>query len=169
MKSQQQMNSRRFSIVIIFPIILFCFFAFTGISVVMYGARVYETTIHKSTLDYSARTAIAYMTEKIRQNDTYGSVQLGSFEDCQALVLIPRESVDDASIRTYIYFYENNLCELTTTDPASVHPSAGTPILPLKSVSISFLSDHLLHFKCVDNWGNDAETCIALLSQEVKS
>nr|WP_051527049.1 DUF4860 domain-containing protein [[Eubacterium] cellulosolvens] len=169
MKSHLQMNPGRFSIVTVFPIILFCFFAFTGISVVMYGARVYETTIHKSTLDYSARTAIAYMTEKIRQNDTCGSVELGNFENCKALVLTPREALDDTSVRTYIYFYEDNLCELTTTDPSSVHPAAGTHILPLKDVSLDFLSDDLLHFKCVDNWGNEAETCIALLSQEVDS
>jgi hypothetical protein len=117
-------------------------------------------------MDYSTRTAIAYLTEKIRQNDTRGTIRLGDFRGHEALILSPEETVAGNPVQTFIYHYADHLCELTTSDPSSVQLEAGTPILPLKKFHLSLSSGGLLHFRYTDDLGDTDDAYIAIITQE---
>lgn len=72
---------------VLFILTLFLVFALSSISVVGIGIQVYRTIVTDMDSNYNSRTAIAYVTEKLREADTSGSVRLGSIDDCDALIL----------------------------------------------------------------------------------
>ena len=68
-------------------IALFAFFMACAILVILFGARVYKSTVEKSNANYSSRTLLSYVTEKIHQNDRAGGVSVGEFDGMPALIL----------------------------------------------------------------------------------
>lgn len=68
-------------------IALFAFFMACAILVILFGARVYKSTVEKSNANYSSRTLLSYVTEKIHQNDRAGGVSVGEFDGIPALIL----------------------------------------------------------------------------------
>lgn len=98
------------------------------------GAAVYKNSAAKLDENYTSRTAVAYVSEKLRQHDTAGAVSFTEVDGCNALALL--EDVDGESFVTYIYFYDGALRELFMR--ASSQPSAalGTAIVELADFSI---------------------------------
>lgn len=144
-------NQPNSSIHIILPIILFCIFAVCAILVVLFGARVYSSMIQKSDLNYTARTSLSYIREKVRQNENTGSIAVRSIGGNDCLVL--KEHAGGTLYCTYIYVYDGNLCELYTKARSKVHADAGTAVIPLRKMNIKKINDHLLSIKCTDNSG----------------
>ncbi len=68
-------------------IALFAFFMACAILVILFGARVYKSTVEKSNANYSSRTLLSYVMEKIHQNDRAGGVSVGEFDGIPALIL----------------------------------------------------------------------------------
>ncbi|MGI6110665.1 MAG: DUF4860 domain-containing protein [Bilifractor sp.] len=68
-------------------IALFALFMACAILVILFGARVYKSTVEKSNANYSSRTLLSYVTEKIHQNDRAGGVSVGEFDGMPALIL----------------------------------------------------------------------------------
>ena len=120
---------RKHSIIdLFFTLTLFCVFAVSALIVVVIGANVYRSTV-------------AYVTEKVRENDRAGSVQLGILpcdSSVPALSLI--RYGEPQSIRTYIYFYDGALRELATTDAYAVNldPSTGQVVAELENELFRF-------------------------------
>ena len=56
----------------VFILALFCVFSASAFLAVVIGASVYQTTTENMDANYRNRTASAYITEKIRHNDTAG-------------------------------------------------------------------------------------------------
>jgi len=148
---------------IIFIIVLFAFFAAGAILVILFGARVYKSTVEKSTANYSSRTLLSYVTEKIHQNDRAGSVSVDEFDGILALVL--KDADADTPYTTYIYFYDGNVRELTAVDGAEVQPDAGTAVLEAEEFVPEDLGNGLFRFTCTDAQGEKSETCVSVRSE----
>ena len=94
----------------IFPISLFFIFALCALTVLLFAARIYRSTTENSSLNYSARSGLSYISEKIHQNDADGNILVG--ELCGETALIMEQTYKDSVYYTYIYSYEGALREL---------------------------------------------------------
>jgi hypothetical protein len=126
----------------IFVLALFTIFAATAFLVILIGARQYQVTADNMDYNYQVRTASSYLEEKIRQNDAYGQISIGSLSGTPALVLSSTEGENTYS--TYIYCYEGNLRELFIMEGAAVGPEAGQKIMELKDFDAEYVSANLL-------------------------
>ena len=95
---------------LLFSLGLLCLFTISALTVLLIGAHVYKQTALDMKTNYTTRTALTYVAEKIRQHDSADSISLGTIEDVPALELA--ESIDGISYITYIYEDENALKEL---------------------------------------------------------
>lgn len=150
------MQRKHSMIDLFFTLTLFCVFAVSALIVVVIGANVYRSTVAGMSENYSTRTAVAYVTEKVRENDRAGSVQLGILpcdSSVPALSLI--RYGEPQSIRTYIYFYDSALRELATTDAYAVNldPSTGQVVAELENASFEQLENELFRFTAVGENG----------------
>ena len=136
----------------LFPVALFFVFAVSAMTVILLATGIYRSTTEHSSLNYTARTSLAYICEKIHQNDAGGDVALGTFDGCDALVL--RQPRGEDTYQTYIYVYENELKELFIKDGVEAPAKTGKTILAVDDFSMEAVRDGLFRFTCTDADGN---------------
>ena len=131
--------ARKHSTDILFVLVLFLVFTSSALAVILLGARVYQSTSSRMESNYNVRTALAYVSEKIRQNDESGAVSLCELDGIPALTLSQR--MEDTSYITYLYFQDGALKELLTEASREVSSEQGTAIISLKSFSVRETDD----------------------------
>ena len=144
----------------LFPVVLFFVFTLSALTVILLAAGIYQSTTEKSTLNDSARTSLSYITEKVHQNDVEDSVRIGSFDNCESLII--KTVHEDQEYCTYIYVYQNELKELFLKNGASAKAADGKTILKVKNFSINELSDKLLQLQCTDMRGQHASIVVGI-------
>ena len=80
-------NENRHTIDFLFVIALLFLFAFMAIMLIALGASVYQRNVSLMEKNYETRTSYAYVTEKIRQADATGNLQIGTINQLPALLL----------------------------------------------------------------------------------
>ena len=147
----------------LFPVALFFVFALSALTVILLAARIYQSTTESSSLNYTARTSLSYINEKIHQNDCDGAVYLDEFDGCQALVM--EQAHNNERYYTYIYIYGQELKELFIKEGVDVTASAGRTIMEIQDFSMEEISENLLKFSCVDNTNTKASTIVSIKSK----
>lgn len=133
---------------ILFVLALFGVFAVSALVLVTIGAGVYQNTVQDMGSNFDSRTAMAYLTEKIRQNDGADSVSIGTLENTDALLL--SQDIDGETYITYLYYHDGTLRELFIKEGADLvgNPlSAGQEVMPLTSLKLEKVSDSLYSFE----------------------
>lgn len=153
---------RRHMIDFIFPIALFFVFALSALTLVLFAARIYRSTTENSSLQYTSRTGLSYISEKIHQNDG-GAITLGSFDGCDALVM--EQVFGEETYFTYIYAYQQNLKELFVKEGVVASPADGKTILEIQDFSIRQLSENLFQFDCTDAKNQSGSTIVGVRSR----
>ena len=69
-----QKQEKHFIVDILFVLALFGVFAVSALALVTIGADVYQHTVEDMGVNYESRTAVSYIMEKVRQNDTADSI-----------------------------------------------------------------------------------------------
>lgn len=141
-------TKRKHMIDIIFPIALFVVFALSALTVLLLAARIYRFTTENSALNYTARTGLSYISEKIHQNDVGGQVAIGELNGQEALVML--QEYDGTKYYTYIYVYDNELRELFIKEDAKTELNAGTSIMEIRDFSMEQQKEGLFRFTCTD-------------------
>lgn len=141
MKLQTQ---KRHVIDFIFPMALFFVFAVSALIVVLLATRIYKSTTEESQEHYTSRTALSYISEKVRQNDASGSVSIGELDGTSCLMLT--SNINDTTYTTYIYEHDGALKELSVKEGTPPSPSAGEFILKTDSFQAEALSHNLFRF-----------------------
>lgn len=156
-------HQKTFIVDILFVLALFILFTASALMVVCIGTEVYRQTTEDMTKNYDMRTSIAYITEKIRQNDCLISSDDGSVSSNiavtslygeQALVLT--QKIGDEYYDTYLYLYDGHLKELLIKSGNNLGEhtlSAGQDILQLSDFRINQASHNLfsIEFTTPDN------------------
>lgn len=139
---------------LIFPIALFFVFAVSSFSVLILAADIYASTTDRLSTNDENRTALSYISEKIRQNDSNGAIDMVSVDgtDCLALSAV----YNGTPCTTYIYVYDGCLKELFINDGIPVSLKDGRDIMQIASLSIDRLEDHLYLFTAVDSTGTES-------------
>lgn len=158
----QFQTKRKHMIDFLFPVALFFVFALSALTVILIAARIYQSTTENSSLNYTSRTSLSYISEKVHQNDLNGAVTLGSFDGCDALII--KQSVGEDIYYTYIYADNNELKELFIKDGAFANATSGHKILDIQDFSIEQISDNLLKFSCTDRNNQTASSIIGIRS-----
>lgn len=143
-------QEKRFIVDILFVLTLFGVFAVSALVLVTIGADVYQHTVQDMNRNYETRTAISYLTEKVRQNDIYSedgdsNVSLTTLDNTPALMLT--QNIDDAEYCTYLYLHEGHLKELFMQKGYSLGGStldAGVSIMELDSLQLEQVAPSLL-------------------------
>lgn len=143
-------QEKRFIVDILFVLALFGVFAVSALTLVTIGAEVYRHTVQDMDSNYETRTAAAYITEKVRQNDVYAeeggsNACLTTLNDVPALMLT--RTLDDGAYCTYLYFHDGFLKELYIQKGFSYGGDtldAGTEIIELSALDIKQFSLNLL-------------------------
>ena len=155
-------TKQRHTIDFLFPVALFFVFALSALTVLLLATKIYQSTTENSSLNYTSRTSLSYISEKIHQNDLCGSVSLGTFDGCDALVL--KQETSDAVYCTCIYSYHNELKEIFFKDGAQTTAAAGQTILKVQDFSMEQIADDLFSFQCTDESGQTARTLVSIRS-----
>ncbi len=147
---------------LLFSLGLLCLFTISALTVLLIGAHVYKQTALDMKTNYTTRTALTYVAEKVRQHDSTDSIRLGTIEDVPALELT--ESIDGVSYITYIYEDENALKELFVQESQQVTKSQGETILAVQNFSMEQAGENLLRFTVTDEEHTSASLLIHIRS-----
>lgn len=161
-------QERHFVVDILFVLALFGVFAVSALVLVTIGANVYQHTVSAMNTNYDSRTAIAYITEKIRQSDCVLSdgtpaVSIGTLEQTPALILT--DELDGEYYCTYLYLHDGWLRELYMRQGAYLGDNmedAGKNILELESLSYEQAAPNLLRVTMCMPDGNTKALALSL-------
>lgn len=106
-------------------------FALCVLLVLLTGADSYRKLVDKGEASYDRRTALQYLTTRVRQAET---VETGTLEGCEALIL--GETIDGETYTTWVYCYDGWLRELYAVPGAKLPPKAGEAILEAESFGL---------------------------------
>lgn len=143
-------TQKRHVIDFIFPVALFFVFAVSSLIVVLLATRIYKSTTEDSQEQYTSRTALSYISEKVRQNDEAGNVSIGELDGADCLMLKSQGS----DYTTYIYEHDGALKELSVKEGVKPSPLAGELILEVENFQAESLSDSLFRFTIATEQNN---------------
>ncbi len=148
----------------LFILALFGAFAITALFVVLFGARIYKSTVSNMNTNYEKRTAMSYVTEKIRSHDYSGGAEVNDTSD-ENSVLKLYQNVGDKRFVTYLFVNDGYLKEFTADESYDFDYRTGTPILAINDFSVKKESGSLYHFDITDTNGEKTEFFVTMYSQ----
>ena len=119
----------------LFPTLLFFVFLLCTIFTILIGSRVYENIRERDNASFHTDTALAYMTNKVRQGDMADAVSIREDNGCQVLVLT--SDYDGILFETWIYQMDGALWELFTQKDSGVNIDSGQMIMDCEPVSFA--------------------------------
>lgn len=146
-------QEKRFVVDILFVLALFGLFTISALMLVTIGSEVYRHTMDDMSTNYETRTSVAYITEKIRQNDYItdssdgesGNISISTLDGEPALVL--SQSINNETYCTYLYLHDGYLKELFMKSGSFLGDNtlaAGQNIMELSAFTMEQISDNLL-------------------------
>ena len=125
-------------------LILFLVFALSSVSVLMYGTKVYKSVTEKTDENYSLRTGLIYLSNKIKAADK-SSIYMDTYQKVDMLV-IPEE-IEGQMYETRIYCYNGQLREIFTDVENDIPLDGGLYITDMKNLTISEKNKGLLEIE----------------------
>ena len=136
---------KKINISIIAPLLILLIFSICILFVLLFGTKLYKTTLNRDRNQFEIRTVNQYIQTRIRQGDGDGMMFIGDFdtlteaETGNTLFLV--EVINGIKYYTRIYCYEGYLYELFSAADIKFEKEDGEKILPLKDIE----------FKTADN------------------
>lgn len=143
-------QERRFIVDILFVLALFGLFTVSALILVTVGAETYQNTVENMDRNYETRTSVAYLTEKLRQNDSMDSISLSALSGEPALMMT--QEINGKNYSTWLYFYDGYLKELLMLQDGNLGTDtldAGQNIMKLSGLTLTEMSDHLFSMELV--------------------
>lgn len=150
-------NPKQHSIDFVFPLSVLFVFAVSALLVLLLCANIYARQTSAAEDNYEQYTPLAYISEKLRQNDSSGGFSVTRIDGTACISIDSSSSGMDYI--TYLYVMDGWLKELYVRDGASVPLSAGQNIIEAKSLSVTELKDHLYKISVTDTSGHE-NSCI---------
>lgn len=150
-------QEKHFIVDILFVLALFGVFTVSALMLVTVGSEVYRHTMEDMGNNYETRTSVAYITEKIRQNDTSiaegfsaasNHISISTLSGEPALMLT--QSINGETYCTYLYLHDGYLRELFTKSESYLGDdtlAAGQEIMELSAFTMEQVSDNLLSIR----------------------
>lgn len=129
-------EQRESKITALMALVVFAVFAVCVLLVLLTGADLYQRLSQRDQHNYDQRTAVQYITTRVRQADRAGGVSVESFGGVSALAL--HETIDGEDYVTYVYCHEGYLCELFSASGSGLGPEAGEKLLPAADLTFAW-------------------------------
>lgn len=120
----------------LFSLLLLLVFLLCSIFTILIGSRVYENIRANNNASFYSDTAVSYVTNKVRQADRAGSVEVREIDGCSVLVL--SSSSNGILCETWIYTLDGVLKELYTEKDSGLTVNDGLDIMDCTSLSFDF-------------------------------
>lgn len=156
-------TSNRHMIDIVFPLALFFVFAASALIVLILAADLYGSSADRLQVNDEGRTALSYVSEKVRQSDTGGSMKVAEVDGIPCLVL--SAEYNNTEYATYIYEYDGMLKELFIRSNAQVSLKDGMDIIEIRSFSVNKKGENLYQFAAVNSQGTESSLLISERSE----
>ena len=158
------MKKSQHTIDFLFPLAVFFAFSATAVVVLLLSANIYKGIVSSSEAQFETTTALSYVTEKIRQNDTNGadSIYLSEFNGRHALTI--RQKFQNSAYITYIYEIDGELKETFVQEGIAASAKSGTTVMKVTDFKMEQISDNLLQFSCKDNSGYSSSVVVSIHS-----
>ena len=143
----------------VFILALFAAFMITALFVVLFGSKIYQRTVSDMDDNYASRTALSYITEKIRSHDYDGGADILDISEAAVngqSVLVLYTHAQSGDFATYMYVDHVYLKEYTALKDEPFDYSQGADILAINEFYVEEKGDGLCSFHIVD--GNDKVT-----------
>jgi hypothetical protein len=144
--------------------VLFLIFTFSAVSVLLMAVNSYRSVVLANEANSSARTAIAYIREEVRQHDADGAVTLDTFDGVDCIKMS-----EGSGFNLYIYEYDGYLMELEAKDTAGATADFGNKIMEVKSISFSQGENGTINVQLEDSLGAKQDVVIGVKSKEGQS
>ncbi len=139
---KKNMESRH-TVDMLFVIALLFLFAMGALMLIALGSSIYKRGVDTLTKSYDRRTAYAYITEKLRQYDSEGSISTDIFNKSGAIRI--DTTIGDTPYVTYLYDYDGALMELfARADAGELPPESGQKIMDIEDFLVTSRSNGLL-------------------------
>lgn len=116
-------------------LLVFAVFTVSVLLVLLSGADTVQKLTERDRRTYHHRTAVQYLTTKVRQSDYSGAVSVEQTDGISTLVLT--EVIEGISYETRIYCYGGYLRELFCGKGAGLDAAFGEEILPMVDFQVS--------------------------------
>lgn len=151
----------------VFVLLLFAVFAIAVVAVLALGASGYKKLVERDEQSYNRRVITAYISAKIRENDTRGACEVGGFTKADTPdgidTLHMYQKIDGEVYDTRIYFYDNHIYELLTLADIEIRPEAGSPVLEARGLMFSH-NGNVIEITAKDEEGREGTATVALRS-----
>ena len=145
----------------VLALVLFGVFAVCVLLVLLQGARSYERLTRRGQDSYNERTAVQYITTRVRQADSMGAVSIGIKDGIQTLQLT--ENIDGENYVTCVYCYNGEIRELFGAEKYVFSPEDGQMIIAANELSFE-LDGKLLTVSIVYPDGSKTQFCVNIRS-----
>ena len=116
-------------------LLIFAVFMVSILLVLLSGADTVQRLTERDQRTYHQRTAVQYITTRIRQADRTGSICADNTRDPSTLILT--ELIDGNSYQTRVYCWDGYLRDMFCQAGAELPPEFGEEILPMNDFSVS--------------------------------
>jgi len=135
----------------LFVSLLFFVFLFCALTVVVIGSLVYRASTESMNEHFSSTTGLAYLVQKVRQNDLSGNIEATTLNGVDVLKI--HHTIDGNSFETYIYAYDGYLLELFMKEGVDFSLGAGSKVMAARGFEIE-RGEGLFTFTLTDEYGN---------------
>lgn len=125
----------------ILVLLVFACFMVSVLFVLLSGADIVQRLTERDQSAYNSRTAVQYLTTRVRQADLAGSIDVTVSEDTTILVLT--EEIEGALYETRVYYYDGYLREMFSPAGIGLPLEFGEKILPMDDFTISIEHTYL--------------------------
>jgi len=119
----------------VFVLLVFAVFMVSVLLILLSGADIVQKLTNRDQNTYTQRTAVQYLTTRIRQADRSGAVYTKESDGTSALILT--EQIDGSEYQTHVYCYDGYLREMLCPAGVTLSPEFGEKILPAEAFSVS--------------------------------
>ena len=147
----------------LFPITLFFIFFCSSVILLLFSANVYESVVEDSNKNFDTGTSLAYVTEKIRQNNSNGNIKISNFDGYDALEI--KEIYDEKTYITYIYEMDGVLKEIFLQEGVPANAKAGTTIMNIKDFCMEDKGNGLIEFTATSHDGSVESVIVGTYSK----
>ena len=127
-------NGKIHTIDMVFPLLFLLLFCLCALLVVMQGARIYKSTAAGLRENYTVRTAVSYLQEKLRECGDASLASVWETGGRQALLLDTVQGGE--TYTTCIYWEDGSLKELFTRKDNFTEPAGGQDLTELDAFSV---------------------------------
>lgn len=151
----------------VFILALFAAFIITALFVVLFGSKVYSRIVGDMDRNFASRTALSYVTEKVRSHDYNGGAEIMDIDEASVngnSVLALYTRTEDKEYATYLFVKDGYLKEYTAPAESDFNYNQGTDILELDEFYVNKINDALYSFHILDGEGVETDFYVTLYS-----